>query len=490
MISKSNTSDIQTYLIDAANIRGNCNILYFPEDTDDVGKLLREANKYELPITISGGRTGLTGGCVPQKGNLVSLEKFNNIISIDVNEKTATVQPGVLLEDLQNEIEKYKLFYPPDPTETKATIGGTVATNASGARTLKYGSTRNFVNEIEIVLPSGNLLNIKRNENFASDYSHILRDGDKDLMLKIPDYQMPETKHAAGYYCKKNMDIIDLFIGSEGTLGVITKIKLRLLAMPENVLSIIIFFDNEDDIFSFVNDIKAESKNENLIVDVREIEFFDENALILLKDEFPNIPDNSMGAIWIEQEYKSDKEDEVIDEITKIIRRNNVNEDSIWFAVNENDRKKLKHFRHSIPLKTNEIISRRNLIKVGTDTAVPDEKLYEFYEWTKNQFLKNKIDFAIYGHIGNSHLHFNMLPKNHSEFLTCKNLYAEICRKSVELGGTISAEHGIGKLKTQYLLEMFGEKNILQMAKLKKTFDPNFILNVGNIFDEKYLHKV
>ncbi len=490
MIFKKDKSDIQSYLIDAANIKGNCEILLFPENSEDISTILKEANKNKTHVTISAGRTGLTGGSVPNSGILISMEKFNQIIAIDAETKTAIIQPGVLLENFQKEVESKKLFYPPDPTETNATIGGTVATNASGARTFKYGPTRNFVEELEVILPTGDLLLLKKGENFIKNYQGKLSLKGKEITFNIPHYEMPNVKHAAGYFCKPNMDIIDLFIGSEGTLGVITKIKLRLLDLPSNILSMIIFFENEKDIFSFVNDVKLNSRSNHSIIDVREIEFFDKKALNLLKNDFTNIPPNSKGAIWIEQEYQPEQEENLIEQITGIILKNNGDEDSIWFAMNENERKDLKHFRHSIPLKTNEVISNRNLVKVGTDTSVPDSKFSKFYYSTKKLLENNNVDYVVYGHIGNSHLHFNMLPKNQDEFILCKKLYGEICRQSVNLGGTISAEHGIGKLKTKYLLEMFGEKNILQMAQLKKTFDPNMILNIGNIFDEKYLSEI
>ncbi len=490
MLKKTEISDIQSYLSDAANIKGKCKAVLFPENFKDISEILKEANINKTEVTISAGRTGLTGGCVPKNGLLISTEKLNKIISIDLTKKTATVQTGVLLSELQQEVESKNLFYPPDPTETNATIGGTVATNASGARTFKYGPTRNFVEELELVLPTGELLKIKRGQYLANDLYGTITLPDKKWNFRIPNYTMPDVKHAAGYFSKKNMDIIDLFIGSEGTLGIITEIKLRLLELPKNILSMIIFLNSENDIFSFVKNIKEKSYNKLSVIDLREIEFFDENSLNLLKNDFPNIPDNSKGAIWIEQEYKPEIEDNLIEEITETIIANNGNENNIWFAMNEKERKNLKDFRHSIPLATNEIISAGNLQKVGTDTAVPDCKFREFFYFTKNLILENQLQYVVYGHIGNSHLHFNMLPKNKEEFLLAKKLYGTICEKSVELGGTISAEHGIGKLKRDYLLKMFGTKNIKQMAKLKKTFDPNMILNIGNIFSKEFLEIV
>jgi len=491
MIKKTSKSEIENYLTDEANYKGNCTEVFFPQNIDEVKKIIQIANSEKVRITISGARTGLTGGCVPQNGIVLSTEKLNKIIEINSQEHFIIVESGVLLSDLQEELKSKHLFYPPNPTETNCTIGGTLATNASGGRTFKYGATRNFVKSIDIILPSGKFLTINRGEYFTKEYNGILHlVCEEDIRINIPQYKMPNTKHAAAYYCETNMDLIDLFIGSEGTLGFITKLKLKLNSIPENVLSMLIYFDNEDDSFSFVNNTRNKSKNEENIIDFRELEFIDNNSLNLIRDEFPSIPLEANSAIYIEQEYLNGIEDDLLGEILECVENNNGNSENIWFAQSEKETENIKTFRHAIPTKINEIIARNNVTKVGTDTAVPHSKFSEFYYYTKELIIDSNIQYVVFGHIGDSHVHFNMLPKDEAELQICKKLYRIICSKSVELGGTISAEHGIGKLKTQYLNEMFSEEEIFQMAKLKKTFDPNLILNIGNIIEEKYLELV
>ncbi|MBK7104606.1 MAG: FAD-binding oxidoreductase [Ignavibacteriae bacterium] len=490
MIEKIDKSEFENYLCDAANIKGNCDKVYFPESKNEIVEILKLANKEKIQVTVSAARTGLTGGSVPENGILISLEKLNKIISFDEKNKFIIVEPGILLSELQKIVESKNLFYPPDPTETNSSIGGNVATNASGARTFKYGSTRNFVEELGIILPNGEEITLKRGENISENYlGKIITSENHTIEIPIPDYEMPNVKHAAGYFAKKNMDLIDLFIGSEGTLGIITSIKLKLIDLPKQILSMIIFFNSEDNSFSFLAEIKEKCKNGNSQIDLREIEFFDKNSLKLLINEFPNIPENSKSAIWIEQELENN-EDKVLDEITEIITKYDGNLENIWFAIDENERNKMKLFRHSIALKVNDIISQRGLKKVGTDNAVPDEKFYEFYKYTCGLIKENNLDYVVYGHMGNSHLHFNMLPKSKNELDMSRKLYAEICKFSTKLGGTISAEHGIGKYKRDFLLNMFGEENILKMAKLKKTLDSNMVLSLNNIFSEKYLNEV
>ena len=151
------------------------------------------------------------------------------------------------------------------------------------------------------------------------------------------------------------------------------------------------------------------------------------------------------------------------------------------------DREKFKDFRHSVSAKVADYISAKNLRKVGTDTAVEDSKFKEYYYYSVKLAESSGIDFIVYGHAGNSHLHLNFLPKDEKEFQKAKSLYGELCKKAVEFNGTVSAEHGIGKIKREYLLMMYGEKAVRQMAEIKRGFDPNLILNIGNIIDERFL---
>ena len=180
MIVKSKIDEIENYLVDASNTKGFCDSVYFPETVDDIAQILKEANLKNIPVTVSGNRTGVTGGGVPAGGIVISTEKLKRIIEIDEQNLFAVVETGVLLSDLQKAIKGKNLFYPPDPTEKSCFIGGTVATNASGARTFKFGSTRDFVLELEIVLPDGDLLMLKRNDSFASDFLYYLLKQDQE----------------------------------------------------------------------------------------------------------------------------------------------------------------------------------------------------------------------------------------------------------------------------------------------------------------------
>ncbi len=487
MIIKNDPEQFQNYLSDASNYKGNADSIYFPENEAEIVYLFRKFNDKNIKVTVSGNGTGLTGGRVPEGGIIISLEKLNHIIEFNLEKKFVIVQPAVVLKDLQDFVETQNLFYPPDPTERNCFIGATVATNASGARTFKYGATRNFILSLRIVLPDGETIAIKRGKYFADQYeANIKTLSGKVISFIIPNYKMPETKNAAGYYCKANMDLIDLFIGSEGTLGIISEIKLKLIDLPKKVLSCVAFFPTEENALSFIDEARRLKQNNSLFSKARSLEFFDVNTLNFLLKDYPNIPKLSQAAVWFEEDCNTDNDDNLENWIS-FLNKYNCNEDSVWFAFDKIEQEKFYVFRHAISWKVNEFISQHNFKKVGTDVSVPAIHFRSFYYWMKEIVEKENIDYVVYGHFGDCHPHLNMLPKNESEYLKSKEIYAAICEEAVRLEGTISAEHGIGKLKGDYLLGMYGVDNIKKMAKLKLVFDPNKILNTGNIFDKKYL---
>ncbi|MCZ7609153.1 MAG: FAD-binding oxidoreductase [Ignavibacterium sp.] len=493
MIIKTNPDEFENYLVDASNFKGYCEAVYFPENSDEIVWIIKEANKNKFTVTTAGNRTGLTGACIPQNGIVIATDRLNKIIEINQKQLYALVEPAVLLSDFQKELKRHKLFYPPDPTETNCYIGGTVATNASGAKTFKYGPTRNYVIGMQIVLPDGEVIDIERGKQKANGYELALStQAGKKINLKIPDYNFPKVKNASGYFVQKDMDAIDLFIGSEGTLGIITKIKLKLLPQPEDTISCVLFFEDERNALNFLEEARDTSyhnkKNHlNDSVNALALEFFDERALRFLSKDFSAIPDKGQAAIWFEQESTSDDFDSILESWTVLMQTNNVNEETAWFAFSDADKEKIKDFRHAISWKVNDYIARNNFRKLGTDVAVPDKVFCEFYLTLQGWAKQSKIDFVAYGHFGNSHIHLNFLPKDDDEFNEAKKIYRQICEEAVRLGGTISAEHGIGKTKRDYLLMMYGETNIRKMAELKKSLDPNLILGIGNIFDERFL---
>jgi len=490
MIVKRNPDEFQTYLSDASNYQGSADAVYLPENEEEIIALVKKFNEDKIRITVSGNGTGLTGARVPEGGVVISTEKMNKIIELNDCEKNLRVEPGMILKDLQDYVEEKELFYPPDTTERNCFIGATVATNSSGARSFQYGPTRDYIIGMKVVLPSGETISIRRGEIFASEhfFSFSTDQGTK-YEFEIPQFEMPDTKNVSGYYCKANMDLIDLFIGSEGTLGVITELKLKLLPLNEKIFSCVVFFQTEEDAFNFIDEARAATQadrsEEEIKISPRGLEFFDKRALNFLRPEYPAIPEDSCS-VWLEQEITT-REDELAEVWLALMRKHRARAENSWLAMSKKDLARFKDFRHAISWKVNDYVVRRGLRKVGTDVAVPIKSFRLFYQWMIRLMELNGMEYVVYGHFGNGHAHLNMLPGKQEEFIQAKAIYADICGEAVRLKGTVSAEHGIGKMKREYLLMMYGESVIRQMAQLKLVFDSNRILNIGNIFEEKYL---
>ena len=222
---------------------------------------MRAATADKTPVTISGAGTGTVGGRIPFAGIVLATDKLNQIKSIVHEDQggRAVAEAGVMLSDFQRFVDSENLFYPPDPTERSCFLGGTVATNASGARTFKYGPTRNYVQRLKIALATGEVIDLRRGELRADAGGRIeipLPSG-RSIEAQLPTYQMPQTrKHASGYYVAPEMDVLDLFIGSEGTLGVIVEIEVALLPKPEGLLSGVVFFSSDEDLLAFVREAR------------------------------------------------------------------------------------------------------------------------------------------------------------------------------------------------------------------------------------------
>jgi D-lactate dehydrogenase (cytochrome) len=499
MLVKSNPDEIQSYLTDASNIKGGyATRVLFPDNAQEIAAVLREASQTHTPVTVSGAGSGITGGRVPFGGIVLATDRLSRLENIEGDDKggRANVQPGVMLRDLQTAVAARGLFYPPDPTEWSCFIGANVATNASGARTFKYGPTRNYVRRLQIVLTTGEMLELQRGQFFAAADGWLkipLLNG-RNIEVRLPAYQMPQTrKHAAGYFVAPGMDAIDLFIGSEGTLGVITAIEVALLPRPAGLLSGVVFFVTEADLLAFVRSARAQSlqtrqqTSHHSGIDARALEYFDAQSLNFMRSRNPRVPEGVAGAIFFEQEVTEETEDTLMNAWLQLLEQHNARLEESWFAVNENDQQALRDFRHDLPVSINEWITRHGQRKVATDIAVPDEKFAAMLQFYQDLLRACGLQYVIFGHIGDNHVHVNILPRNAEEAAQAHELYNRFIERGVELGGTISAEHGIGKLKREYLQMLYGEQGLREMVKLKLAFDPAAILGRGNLFAEELM---
>jgi len=470
---------LESYLTDASFIRdGYADRVVIPASVDEVVKTIAEANRDRVPVTVSGAGTGTVGGRVPFGGIVLATDRLNQIKRIDREDRCAVAEAGVILSDFQKAVESEGLLYPPDPTERGCFLGGTVATNASGARTFKYGPTRNYINGLKVVLASGEVLELKRGAVRADEQGR-LRVG--SVVVQLPQISRPHTrKNATGYFVAPNMDAIDLFIGSEGTLGVICEIEMRLLPKPESLLSGVVFFADEADVLALVADVRAG-------VDARAIEFFDNESLNFLREKYPAIPRAAVAAVFFEQETSPATEESVLDQWTTLLERHHALAEDSWFATNAADQAKLREFRHQLPVLMNEWFARYRQRKVSTDMSVPDDAFPGLFRLYRDTLRSSGLRYTIFGHIGDNHVHVNILPRDDGEGAHARELYVQFLKHAAAVGGTLSAEHGVGKLKRDYLRLFYSDDQLREMAALKRTLDPNGILGRGNIFSEELL---
>jgi D-lactate dehydrogenase (cytochrome) len=528
MLIKTNPDEIQAYLTDASHmLEGHAERVLFPESAEEVADILQAATRDETPVTVSGAGTGTVGGRIPFAGVVIATDKLNQVRSIIHEDQggRAVAEAGVRLSDFQSFVESQGLLYPPDPTERSCFLGGTVATNASGARTFKYGPTRAYVQRLKIALATGDLIDLRRGELQADSKGRVRIPLPSGALIEtqLPSYRMPATrKHASGYYVAPEMDVLDLFIGSEGTLGVIVEIETSLRSKPAGLLSGVVFFRGEAELLAFVREardqslknrelsgsstgglgslmdkalevtkrepiIPAHSEQSHNAIDARALEYFDRESLNFLRQKYETIPADATGAIFFEQETDSTSEDSVMASWLALMEVHQAMADDSWFALNESDQAKLREFRHALPVLMNEWFASHRQRKVSTDMSVPDEAFPEMLQFYQGTLQSSGLRHTIFGHIGDNHVHVNILPRDDQEGAKARAIYQEFLKRAAAVGGTLSAEHGIGKLKRDYLRLFYSEENLLEMAALKRAFDPAGILGRGNIFAEEYL---
>ncbi|MGY5858198.1 MAG: FAD-binding oxidoreductase [Candidatus Thorarchaeota archaeon] len=514
------TDTYALYLDDESHsFDGTVEKIVFPSSEAEVAGLMKLAFESGTGVTIQGGRTGLTGAAVPLGGIAMNLEKMTNLLYMDYTESeglySIAADAGVTLEDLVKAVSTKNLdalenkgtekqqaalskflgesdtfTFPVDPTEMSAWVGGIVACNASGAKTYKYGAVRDWVYRIRVVLANGDILDINRGDVTSKDGKFVisLSDG-TDVEVTVPSYKMPDTKNAAGLYAKPDMDLIDLFIGSEGILGVITLAELGLHKLPANIMTVMAFFPSEDDAVNFVYDIRAPES----IVKMDFIEYFGPNAIEMIKDKassagitVPAMKDDTKSIVFFEFSYTEEQMEEMIMALEMVLNKHNTSSESSWAGLDWTELEKMKSVRHFVPETVNGLIAQRKaqynkVHKIGTDMAVPDEALRDYLKFYRSTLEAQGMEYVIFGHIGNNHLHVNMLPRNNEEVDQGMDNYMTFAKRAVELGGTVAAEHGIGKLKRAFLEAMYGESGIKEMQDVKKAIDPKWLINRDNM---------
>ena len=420
-------------------------IVLKPNNTIQVSSILKYCHENHLPVTPSGARTGLSGGAIPIKdGIAVSLEKFNRILKIDEDNHQVTTEPGVITQVLQDAVKEKGLFYPPDPaSKGSCFIGGNISENSGGPKAVKYGVTNEYVLNLEVVLPTGEVIWTGANV----------------------------LKNATGY------NLTQLIVGSEGTLGIVTKIVLKLIPHPTHDLLLLVPF------YSAKQACEAVAAIFKAGVTPSAMEFMERDALVwtseFLGGSAIEIKDNHAAHLLIEVDG-FDPED-LMKECTRIIEvLEQYETDEILFADSQAQKDSLWKLRRSVgeAVKSNSVYKEE-------DTVVPRFELPALLEFVKSTGDKYGFKSVCYGHAGDGNLHVNILKGNLSDDQWNKELpiaIREIFKRVVELGGTLSGEHGIGLVQKSYMDIAFDAKSLELMKSIKNVFDPHGIMNPGKIF--------
>ncbi len=432
------------YSFDATRKKFLPDAVAFPVDAEEVQRIVQLANRHRFPVVPRGAGSGFSGGSLPVRGGVVlSTERMDRILAIDGENLYAVVEPGVVTETLKEEVRKIGLFYPPDPASLKfSTLGGNIAECAGGMCAVKYGVTRDYVLALEAVLGTGELV----------------RTG------------VATMKGVVGY------DLTRMLVGSEGTLGVITRATLRLVPHPESFTTLLALFSGNRQAAEAVNAIVAAR------VTPSAMELMDRTAIDCVRSMIPvELPEGTRSALLIEVDGAEAAVGREADLLAEACRSRGALE--VRRASDERGRDELWKLRRSI----SPALRRVAPVKMNEDIVVPRSRLADMFDFLSGLAARKKVTIVNFGHAGDGNIHVNiMIPGTDAdEYRRAEEAVEEVFRAAVEMGGTISGEHGVGIVKAPFMEMEVGPMGVSVMKRLKECFDPNGILNPGKIFPEE-----
>ena len=485
----------------------------------DVANLLRGP----LPVLAIGAQSSLTGGATPMGEVLLTTSRLNRIFKI--TNDTVHLEAGVTLTDLDAALRNAGRYYPPTPTFMGAFVGGTIATNAAGAATFKYGTTRDWVQAITVVLASGEVLDIERGQvkSAPDGYFEIRSTRGATTRVPVPSYRLPQVaKLAAGYFAASEMDLIDLFIGSEGTLGVVTEAALRVLPVRPAMCLAFVPFPARLSALAFVRQLRGLARDtwrtkDPHGIDVSAIEHMDARCLELLREDGVdvvngvNIPTGSEMALLVTLELPADTTAErAFEEIgaareatgpdgplrrfCRLLDAAGVLDDVEVAVPGDLARAaQLLAVREAVPAAVNQRVGRTKqaldsrIEKTAADMIVPFDRLEELLTIYETGFGSRGLDAAIWGHISDGNLHPNVIPRSYDDVKAGKAAILEFGREAMRLGGAPLAEHGVGRnsVKQQLLELLYGKKGVDEMRAVKSAIDPEWKLAPGVLFSKR-----
>ena len=431
-------------ITDASGYSGRADQVFTPRSEEEIAAILARASSEGVPVTVMGALTGLAGGAVPKSGWAISMAQFRKL---DVQPGCARVGTGSLLRDVQAAATASGQFYAPDPTENTSSIGGNIGANASGSRSFMYGATRQHVQALRVVHLDGSVVEYRRGQKVDFD---------------VPRIPLPRTrKHSAGYRLEPGMDFVDLFVGSEGTLGVVTEAELQLLPAPGEILGGVVFFPTEEAALDAVDRWRPTPG-------LRMLEFLDSRSIKLMEQPYG-------AAVLVELEGDAELD------MTGAL------ESESWFGSSAADRERFRQFRHRLPERIHERLRRDGFVVLATDYAVPLERNRDILSIYRSVLTQNFGDkFVMFGHIGDAHVHTEVLPETQQEWKRATDIAVDLAKEVVAMGGTVGAEHGLGKRKAHLLSIQYNPAEIEAMRSVKRRFDPQQLLGQGNLFVEGF----
>jgi FAD/FMN-containing dehydrogenase len=455
----AHSDDVAAFLEDASGFRGSADRVVAPETVDQLRATVRQCAREHIPLTVSGAGTGLTGARVPQGGWVLSLSRFRKL---EIVPGRAICGPSVSLADLHAAAARTNQFLGPNPTEISASVGGVISTNAGGARSFHYGALRKHVQALEVTFMDGETKRFQR--------------GDR-VDFPITAVEPPRvTKNAAGYLLQPELQWVDLIAGSEGTLGIVTEAELALFPTPPAILSGVVFFPTDDSAMQAV----AAWRN---IPELRLLEYMDTHGLRILREVYSTVPDVAAAALMIEQNLSSENDPQV-DAWPERLEHAGALEELSWFGFTAADRERFRQFRHTLPSIVVERARRGGHPKYGTDFAVPFDRSPELHAFYRERCQAEFPDqYTIFGHAGDANNHVNLIPANVEQGQRGADLIREFAHQVIALGGTVAAEHGIGKTKTDLLKLMYKPEALDAMRQVKRRLDPNWLLGQGTLFE-------
>ena len=414
---------------------------------EEIAAVVKICNENKIPVTTRGAGTGLVGGCVPVYGGIViETIKMNKILGYDLENFSVTIEPGVLLKDLAEDALTKGMMYPPDPGEKLATVGGNVSTNAGGMRAVKYGTTRDYVLAMKVVLPSG----------------------------EITSFGAKVSKTSSGY------SLLNLIIGSEGTLGIVVELTLKLIPAPKNTISLIVPFPDLETAISTVPKVKMAN------MDPQALEFMEREIILASeryvgREVFPKQVEGIDIGAYLMITLDGDNEDELMTRVERAAELL-LEEGAVDVMVVDNPQK----LRDAWATRSSflEAIMEETKLLDECDVVVPIKEIARFLTFAKKVGEECGLEIKSFGHAGDGNLHIyqcsNDLEKEEFE-KRVDTYFQRLYKEAVDCGGLVSGEHGIGRGKVKYLVESVGETNMELMRGIKNVFDPNLILNPGKV---------